>query len=161
MTDPLETVRARRALGNTGEREPSPPPIVPGPFAPYPVWMGMTLLVRGAQLVFLGCCIWTFHALINSTGQPHGMHSIPPMWVWLVTLVLGATGHGDRRRYLTSPAGDTLGKMLASERCPACGQNVFDHRPPSGYSPETQAHAIFPSRICTNCGQDLSKRTAS
>jgi hypothetical protein len=160
MTDPLSLLRARAALEDVSERDPTPPS-EPGRFAPYPAWMGVTLLVRGAQLTFAACCIWYMSALFHAMGQPRHRPSTPPMWLWLGTLVLGASERWDSRRYRTSPMGDTIGNLLASQQCPACGQNIFDHTPPSGYAPDTQAHAVFPSRICTNCGQDLASRTAS
>jgi len=160
MTDPLSFLRARAALEHIPEGDPTPLP-EPGRFAPFPVWMAVTLLVRGAQLAFAGCCIWGMSALFHAMDRPPQRPSTPPMWLWVVTIMLGATDRLDHKRYRTSPMGDMIGNVLASQQCPACGQNVFDHTPPSGYAPDTQAHAMFPSRICTNCGQDLTSRTAS
>jgi hypothetical protein len=160
MVGPPSFLRARAALEDIADDD-APPPPEPGRFAPYSVWMGVSLLARGAQLAFAGCCIWYMSALFHAMGRPAHLPSTPPLWLWLGTLILGATYRWDFKRYRTSPMGDMIGNLLASQQCPACGQNVFDHTPPSGYAPDTRAHAFFPSRICTNCGQDLMSRTGS
>jgi hypothetical protein len=132
-------------------------PIRIGWLAPYPVWLGVTLLVRFAQVLFLLFCVWYLAALSDAMDK-HSTTSIPPMRLWAATIVIGASSGRSAARWRTSPFGDTLGKLLASEQCPACGQSVFDHTPPSGYAPPSQQQAIFPSRICTNCGHDLMHR---
>ena len=159
MNDPMQTARARAAL-DAGEGGDEPKPIEIGRFAPYPVWMAVTVLVRGAQIAFLGCCGWYLAALFDAMSRPHTI-STPPIWLWIATALIGADDGRSFRRWLTSPAGDSIGRLFASKQCPACGQNVFDHRPPSGYAPPSQGYALLPSRICTNCGHDLRKRTAS
>jgi|SRR3954471_335958 len=158
MTDPVPTVRARAAMeeGATGN---GTGPIKVGRFAPYPLWLGMSVLVRGAQLLFVIFCGWFLAALFDATDKS-STTPLPPMWLWLATLVIGADNGRGGGRWRTSPIGDSIGDFLASQQCPACGQNVFDHTPPSGYAPDSQRHAIFPSRICTNCGHDLINRTA-
>jgi hypothetical protein len=159
MDDLLSTVRARAAI-EEGAGGDGPEPIDVGPFAPYPVWLAVTLLVRGAQLLFAILCLWYFSALFHAMDRPHSI-SLPPTWLVAVSLVLGASDGRSSWRWRTSPAGDMIGNLLASQQCPACGQNVFDHTPPSGYAPPSQAQGVFPSRICTNCGHDLGERTAS
>jgi hypothetical protein len=134
-------------------------PIKVGRFAPYPAWMGVTLLVRGSQLVFLGFCAWFLAALVGAIDKDSAL-SLPPIWLWIVTGILGTSDSHPSWRWRTSPMGDAIGDFLASQQCPACGQNVFDHTPPSGYAPPSQRTAVFPSKICTNCGHDLRKRTA-
>jgi predicted RNA-binding Zn-ribbon protein involved in translation (DUF1610 family) len=131
-----------------------------GRFAPYPVWLRMTLLVRGAQIVFATCCLWFVAALLDSTSKPHSIFP-PPAWLFIVSGMLGADSGRSARRWRTSPLGDAIGRLLASQHCPACGQDVFDRTPPTGYVPESQRIAVLPSRICTNCGHDLIRRTAS
>jgi hypothetical protein len=138
----------------------SPEPIDVGLLAPYPTWLIVTLLVRAAQALFVVCCLWSVVALSHASERPHSV-SLPPMWLWAAALMLGASSGRSGYSGRTSPAGDLIGNLLASQQCPACGQNVFDHTPPSGYAPPSQAQAIFPSRICTNCGHDLAERTAS
>jgi hypothetical protein len=134
-------------------------PIEVGRLAPYPVWIGVTLLVRGAQLLFLACIAWYFAALFDAMDKS-STTSTPPLWLVAGALILGASDGRSAWRWRTSPLGDAIGGFLASQQCPACGQNVFDHTPPSGYAPPSQGTAIFPSRICTNCGHDLTSRTA-
>jgi hypothetical protein len=159
MDDLLSTVRASAAMedGAAGDGEEA---IEVGRFAPYPVWMAMAVMARGAQLLFLLCCLWGMAALFDAMEKPFTI-PLPPMWLWLVSVFLGCDGGRTAWTWKTSPVGDGIGNLLASQQCPACGQNVFDHTPPSGYAPPSQAQAIFPSRICTNCGHDLTLRTAS
>ena len=169
MIEPEPTPRARLALeeragqemageerageeGGGGAR----PAIRIGRFAPYPVWMTMTVLARGAQLLFFVFCLWSLVALADAIDRVRT--PLPPMEIWLATIVLGASN--GRGRWRTSPFGDTLGNILASPQCPAYGQNVFDHTPPSGYAPPSQTECLLPSRICTNCGHDLRHRRA-
>ena len=154
MIEPDPGPRARLALeeGTPGEGG----PIRIGRFAPYPVWMAMTLLARGAQLLFLLLCLWALVALADAIERVRT--PLPPIELWLATIVIGASSRYERSR--TSPFGDALGQWLASQQCPACGQNVFDHTPPSGYAPPSQAEAYWPSRTCTNCGHDLRRRRA-
>jgi hypothetical protein len=158
MDDPLSTVRMRAALEENASGD-GPEPIDVGPLAPYPTWLIVTLVVRAAQSIFVVCCLWYIAALFYAMGRPHSI-SLPPIWLVGATLLLGASDSRSRGRSRTSPVGDLIGNLLASQQCPACGQNVFDHTPPSGYAPPSQAEAIFPSRICTNCGHDLGERTA-
>jgi hypothetical protein len=159
MDDLLSTVRASAVMeeGAAGGGEEA---IKVGRFAPYPVWMAMAVMARGAQLLFLLCCLWGMAALFDAMEKPFTI-PLPPMWLWLVSVFLGCDGGRTAWTWKTSPVGDGIGNLLASQQCPACGQNVFDHTPPSGYAPPSQAQAIFPSRICTNCGHDLTIRTAS
>ncbi|MEA3032887.1 MAG: hypothetical protein QOH86_903, partial [Sphingomonadales bacterium] len=116
MDDLLSTVRASAAIeeGDGGE---GPEPIDVGPFAPYPVWLAVTLLVRGAQLLFLVFCLWYLASLFHAIGRPRSL-SLPPMWLWAITLVLGASDGRSSWRWRTSPAGDTIGNLLASQQCP-------------------------------------------
>jgi hypothetical protein len=160
MIDPLQTLRARAAAGGTGEGN-EPAPVRIGMLAPYPVWFALFLVVRGAQVVFLVCVLWFVAAIFDAIEKPHNF-STPPYWLWVASIVLGAAG-GRRIRWRgrLSPLGDWIGNALASQQCPACGQNIFDHTPPSGYAPDTQRHSLVPSRVCANCGHDLMKRMAS
>ena len=140
--------------------EGGPAPIKVGRFAPYPVWLAMAVLVRAAQVLFIIFCGWYLAALLDAMDRS-STTPLPPLWLWGATLLIGADNGRGGGRWRTSPLGDTIGDLLASQQCPACGQNLFDHTPPSGYAPDSQRHAIFPSRICTNCGHDLNNRTAS
>src|SRR4051794_34220650 len=158
MDDLLSSVRERAAIEESAPAG-GTTPIKIGRFAPFSVWLGATLLARGAQLLFVVCCLWAMAALFDSIEKPFTT-PLPPIWLWVVAILLGTSDGRSGGRWKTSPVGDAIGNLLASQQCPACGQNVFDHTPPSGYAPPSQANSIFPSRICTNCGQDLSERTA-
>ncbi|TFI56393.1 hypothetical protein E2493_20435 [Sphingomonas parva] len=142
------------------ERDDVPAPVRIGRLAPYPVWLGVTLLVRSAQLVFLLLWVWYLAALFDAMDKASTI-SPPPIWLLVVSTLIGASSGRGAWQWRTSPFGDALGKLLASERCPACGQSVFDHTPPSGYAPPSQQQRMVPSRICTNCGHDLMLRTAA
>jgi hypothetical protein len=157
MTDPV--LHARAALEGTGADDEAPP-IKVGRLAPYPVWIAVSVVVRASQILCLSCIVWYFAALFDAMERPH-MVSLPPAWLFIVTVFIGADSADSYRRWRTSPFGDWIGDLLASQQCPACGQNVFDHTPPSGYAPPSQTTCYFPSRICTNCGHDLINRTAS
>ena len=157
MTDPISTVQARAALED-GARGDGARPIKIGRFAPYPAWLGVALLVRGAQLLFFAFSLWYLAALFDAMDRS-STTSLPPLWLWGATVVIGAGDGRSHRIRRTSPMGDAIGNFLASQDCPACGQNVFDHTPPTGYAPPSQQQAFFPSRLCTNCGHDLAKRT--
>jgi hypothetical protein len=130
-----------------------------GRFAPYPVWLATSVLVRASQILFLAFCLWYLAALFDAMERPHRI-STPPIWLWFAFGMIGADVKSSYRRWKTSPMGDAVGNVLASLQCPACGQDVFDRTPPSGYAPEARRHAFFPSRVCTNCGHDLARRTA-
>src|SRR3954454_20296803 len=155
MDDLLSTVREKAAMEESAP-DGGTAPIRIGRFAPYPVWMGVTLMARGAQLLFIVCLLWAMAALFDAMEKPFTI-PFPPFWLWGVAILLGTSDGRSGWRWKTSPVGDAIGNLLASQQCPVCGQNVFDHTPPSGYAPPSQAHSIFPSRICTNCGQDLGK----
>jgi predicted RNA-binding Zn-ribbon protein involved in translation (DUF1610 family) len=137
----------------------SPAPIKVGRFAPYPVWIAVSVVVRAAQVLAIGCIVWAFAALFDAMDKA-STTSLPPLWLWIGTTILGASDEYPSRSERTSPIGDAIGNRLASQQCPACGQNVFDHTPPSGYAPPSQQRRTFPSRMCTNCGHDLVRRTA-
>src|SRR3954453_8263957 len=109
MDDLDSIVRARLAM-EEGAGAQGPEPIDVGPFAPYPVWLTVTLVVRGAQLVFAACCLWSLAALFHAMGRLHSV-SLPPMWLWAVPLVLGASDGRSVRRWRTSPAGDAIGNL--------------------------------------------------
>ena len=133
-------------------------PIKVGRFAPYPVWLGATLLVRGAQVLFLACCVWALVALFDAMDRSFTTDT-PPLALWFVTALIGSSPQPWRGK--TSPVGDAIGNYLASQLCPACGQNIFDKASGVGYAPPSQRQTMFPSRICANCGHDLIERTAS
>jgi hypothetical protein len=143
------------AVGERALLEGEPVPV--GRYAPYPVWIGMTLLGRGAQLVFFILCIWYLAALIDAFEKPHTV-PLPPMWLWVASGIIGG-GTGRRGRWMITPVADQIGDALASRQCPACGQNVFNHSSPQGYT-SPQQQRIYPCRTCANCGHDLRRRTA-
>jgi hypothetical protein len=159
MTDPGPTVHARAALEGDAQGDDTAP-IKVGRLAPYPVWIAVSVVVRASQILCVACIIWYMAALFDAMEKPHRI-STPPLWLFIVTAFIGADAESSYRRWRTSPLGDWLGDLLASQQCPDCGQNVFDHTPPSGYEPDSKRHRYFPSRICTNCGHDLINRTAS
>ena len=157
MRDP--TVHARTALEGGAEGDDARP-IEVGRLAPYPVWIAVSVVVRASQILCLACIVWFMAALFDAMERPHTV-PLPPLWLFLVTAFIGAEGGHSYGNWRTSSFGDWLGNLLASQQCPACGQNVFDHTPPTGYAPPSQTTCYFPSRICTNCGHDLINRTAS
>ena len=157
MFDPLQNLRARAAIeGSSGGDEARPVKV--GFLAPFPVWIATTLVVRLAQILFLVCCAWYLAALFDAMDKSHTT-STPPGELWLATIIIGTSSGRSSWPWRTSPFGDFVGKLLASQECPACGQNIFNHTPPSGYAPPSLERAIFPSRICTNCKRDLTRRT--
>jgi hypothetical protein len=158
MTDYDGLLRERVALEDGRAAEEAAAPIRIGRFAPYPVWMTLFVIIRGAQVMLLACVLWAVAAVIEATDGR--ALSLPPLWLWIVLLLLGAGGK-KRDTFRLSPAGDLIGYCLASLQCPACGRDVFDHTPASGYAPEVQKHALLPSSVCSNCGHDLAKRTAT
>lgn len=131
-------------------------PIKVGRYAPYPVWLGMTLLVRGAQFFFIAFCAWGLVALFDAMDKS-STTSFPPLALWVVVGLIASSPHNWRGK--TSPVRDAFGNYLASQQCPACGQNVFDKATGSGYAPPSQRQTIFPSRECANCGHDLNEQT--
>jgi hypothetical protein len=153
MTDADPELRAALDRSTGAEARPAA-----GRFAPYPVWFAVAVLVRGSFIFFLLFCVWYLAALIDAFEKPHTI-PVPPLWLWLAMGFIAAN-ESHYSRWRTSPVGDAIGNLLAAQHCPACGQGVFDHTPPSGYVPDAQRRAWFPSRICTNCGHDLRKRTA-
>lgn len=158
MNDPIPTGRARAVVeGDRADAEVLP--IEVGRFAPYPVWMTVVLLIRTAQLLFLGWWVWYFAALFDAMSRPLTI-ATPPMWLMVVLGLIAADDGKHRMRWQRSPAGNWIGSLFASRQCPVCGQNVFDHTPQSGYEPPPQQYRSFPSRICTGCGHDLARRTA-
>ena len=157
MADP--PLYAQAALARSAESDEARP-IKVGRLAPYPVWIVTSVVVRASQILCLACIIWYMAALFDAMERPFTV-SLPPLWLFLVTAFIGVEGGRSYRNWRTSSFGDWVGNLLASEQCPACGQNVFDHTPPSGFAPPSQTSCWFPSRICTNCGHDLVNRTAS
>jgi hypothetical protein len=129
------------------------------PFAPYPVWFTMTLIVRGSQMVFIICCIWYLVALFDAFDK-EVTTSIPPNWLWLTTIFLGTSSAGGRRWRL-SPFGDTVANRLAKPFCPSCGQDIYDPTPATGYASPVDREAWLPSRFCGACGHDLAQRKAA
>ena len=130
-----------------------------GRLAPYPVWLVMTSVVRGAQLGFVACCAWYLAALFDAMSKPHTI-STPPGWLWLTTIVLGTTSRAVGWPWKLSPVGDAIANCFASHRCPTCGQDIYDHTPPHGYASDADRQSFLPSRTCANCGHDLTKRSA-
>ena len=157
MIDLPGSLRARAAI-DASETDNAVPAIRVGRYPPYPVWMALFYIVRGAQFVFLAGVFWLIVALWAAVDGRAVW--TPPIWPLVVAAALGTSSRG-RWRWKLSPVGDAIGNMLASQQCPACGQNIFDHTPPSGYAPAVQQQSWRPSSVCTNCGHDLSKRTAA
>ena len=137
----------------------TPPPITIGRFAPYQVWMSMriaTMIGTGMALLWWG---WAIAALFSAVSG--GDLEILPWWIGIVGIIVGGSDKGFRRDENIPLFGEVLGRALASKQCPACGQSIFDHTPPSGYQPDLVTRSWWPSRTCTNCGHDMAIRTAT
>ena len=156
MIDPDITLRAKEAMERSTLMVPNQP-IPVGRLAPYAVWFPLVLIVRGSQILFVAFFIWYVATLMGATGEKFKLPA-PPYWVWVAAGVVGFSSRSAHRRL--SELGDAVGNMLASQQCPACGQNIFDHSGPSGYTSPSERNRFIPSRFCTNCGHDLKLRTA-
>lgn len=126
-----------------------------GRLAPYPVWLTMTFVVRGAQLGFLACCIWYLSALFDAMDRSWTI-SPPPTWLWIVTAILGVRAGRGRWIWKLSPVGDWIADLFAPHYCPSCGQDIYDHTTGQAYASELDRQSFLPSPVCTNCGHDLT-----
>jgi len=149
VTD-IDPLRMRLAL------EDPVPVIVVKRFAPYPVWMSLRLLTMLAGWIAIA---WFLHATYAIVRAVDGVDvGFWPIWIFVVAVIIGGKTRGEGGNL---PAfGELVGNLLASKQCPSCGQSIFDHTPPSGYEPDITRRSWWPSRCCTNCGHDMSKRTA-
>ena len=137
----------------------------PSRVAPYPVWAAMriiTTLGNGMVLLWFAWAIIAIFSIING-----GTIKLLPFWFGVVGLILGG-GSGSSyprpdgtfwQKPTLSLISEVLGRNLVPKECPVCGQSIFDHTPAAGYAPDGQTSSWWPSKICTNCGHDMRKRT--
>lgn len=127
-------------------------------FASYPVWVTMRILTTlGNAMVVLwfGWAIVAFLALVNG-----GSLELLPYWVAIAGLILGG-GSGSRyneSKQTLSLIAEIVGRRLAPRNCLRCGQSVFERSPSVGYISEADRFSYWPSKMCTNCGQDLTRQ---
>lgn len=131
----------------------------PGRFAPHPVWFVMCIVVRSSQLLFVSFCIWGMIALFDAFEKPFTI-AFPPLWPWAFAAFFGTNRRGGPRSKL-SAIGDMIANLFALHWCPACGHDIFDPTPPHGYRTPTDRQAWLPSKICANCGHDLTRAAAA
>lgn len=106
--------------------------------------------------------LWFFWAVAAIFSIVNG-GSLEPLPIWFgVTGLLISGGSGSayyKPKGTLSLIAEVLGRALVPKECPACGQSLFDRAPPSGYQAEAARYSYWPARICTNCGQNLARRT--
>ena len=128
-----------------------------GGLPPYRVWLTATIVVRLSQLIVIVSFLWAMAAAIDAIDPPFSI-DLPPFWPAMIGIVLGAqTGNGTwQRRTVTGGVAD----WFASQWCPSCEHDIFDPTPPYGYHPPQDREAMLPSKVCANCGHDLTRRVA-
>ncbi|MBY6216758.1 hypothetical protein [Qipengyuania aquimaris] len=129
--------------------------------APYPVWAATRVVTALAQAYAL---LWVIVAMVALVDAINGVEpQILPIWSFVVACVIGASGGASGlspRSYDLPYFGETIARKMASKHCPSCGQSIFNSSPESGYTTENEQRSWWPSRICANCGHDLSRKTA-